>query len=74
MKPWLSTELRLHNSESALTRTVLLLPTSPSYRDTPVHSFQGVFTDKLAKTSLCLQPNLFGADGSVRLAFKIGFC
>ena len=36
MKPWSSTELHLRNSESALTRTLLLLPTSPSYRDTPV--------------------------------------
>ena len=48
MKPWSSTELRLHNSESALTRTLLLLPTSPSYRDTPVLIFGALLVARIS--------------------------
>ena len=39
-----------------------------------IHCIWGVLTDKSAKTSPCFQHEHFGADGSGRLAFKIGTC
>ena len=41
----------LNNSDSAITRTLFLLPTGPSYRDTPVQAIVTVVPTKPVQTN-----------------------